>query len=50
MPPLLIIYQHTLKAAAFWLLQLPHTADWLRRFPQADNSKTENFRNYALMA
>jgi hypothetical protein len=35
MLPLLIIYQQTLMATAFWLLQVPQIAGWLRLIPQA---------------
>jgi hypothetical protein len=42
-PPLLIIFQRTLKAAAFWLLRLPRVADWLRLITQADIPKQKIF-------
>jgi hypothetical protein len=35
-PPLLIIFQQTTKATAFWLLHPPQVAGWLRQNPQAE--------------
>jgi hypothetical protein len=35
-PPLLIIYQWTLRKVAFWLLHLLQVAGWLRLNPHVD--------------
>jgi hypothetical protein len=41
--PLLIIYQQTLRATAFWFLRLPQVAGWLRKTLQADTQKQTIF-------
>lgn len=40
-PCLLIFFSDALRATAFWLLDLPQIADWLRQIPQADTQKIE---------